>query len=100
MTNDEMLNELLSTSERNELLREHFKPEDVAQARAALDRSPQRSLSQWNDSQTGTSFMPGRFASMPESRLPLNGAADSTFEHEREHIEMIRDWIARRATAV
>jgi hypothetical protein len=37
---------------------------------------------------------------MPDSRLPWNGTADSAFEHEREHIEMIRDWIARRATAV
>ena len=86
--------------ERNELLREHFRSHDIAQARAALESSLQRMIDAVDRLTDADLVTRGRFAGMPESRLPWHDIADSTFEHEREHIGIIREWIARRAEAV
>jgi uncharacterized protein (TIGR03083 family) len=83
--------------ERNEVIRDHFRSHDAARAREQLDESFARTVDAVTRLTDDDLASPGRFPGTSATHLPWQDIADSTFEHEREHIGMIRDWMARRS---
>lgn len=81
---------------RNELLREENKNRPLDDVLDDFDRAFEAIVAAVERLSDQDLVMPGRFPGTTAERPPWVDIADNSFEHERDHIEMIREWIERK----